>query len=167
MLERSDWMRRWRERAVRALLSRRGARRTVNGVVLRVGRASRHTFTPTYAAGATGYLRQHLRAGMEAWNVGANVGVYTLQLADRVGPDGRVVAFEPNPAARAVLTRNVALNAYQARVEIVPSAVGAEAGRVDFFTSGADGMGRAGRPNPQLSRTARIQVPVTTLDAFA
>ena len=163
----SDWLQRWREPAVRALLSRRGARRTVNGVALRVDPAARHTFTPTYDAGAAEYLRQHLGAGMEAWNVGANVGVYTLQLAARVGPAGRVVAFEPNPAARAVLTRNVALNACQDRVEIVPSAVGAEPGSVDFFTSGADGMGRAGRPNPQLPRTVRIHVPVTTLDTFA
>jgi FkbM family methyltransferase len=31
------------------------------------------------------------------WDVGANVGFYALQFAERVGKSGRVVAFEPNP----------------------------------------------------------------------
>ena len=160
-------LRRWRERGLRAWLSRRGAHRTVNGVVLRVDPSSRHTFTPVYDAGATGYLRSHVREGMEVWNVGANVGVYALQFAHWVGGTGRVVAFEPNPAARALLIRNVTLNRLDGRVEIVSSAVGVEEGTVDFFTSGADGMGRAGRPNPLLAHPDRMQVPVTTLDAVA
>jgi FkbM family methyltransferase len=160
-------LRRWREPVIRALFSRRGVARTVNGIPLRVDPVGRHTFTPIYDAGATSYLRASLREGMEVWNVGANVGVYTLQLAHWVGVTGRVVAFEPNPAARAVLARNVALNALQSRVEIVSSAVGAAAGRVDFFTSGADGMGRAGRPNPKLARTDRFAVAVATLDDVA
>jgi FkbM family methyltransferase len=157
----------WREALVQLLFSRRGVPRTINGIPLRVDPVGRHVFTPVYDQGATAWLRHHLREGMEVWNVGANIGVYALQLAHYVGPSGRVVAFEPNPEARAVLTRNVARNALQTRVEIVPSAVGSAAGTVDFFTSGADGMGRAGRPNPQLPNTLRIQVPVTTLDAFA
>ena len=162
----SAW-RRAREPLVRALLARRGAARTVNGISLRVDPVGRHVFTPIYDEGAAACLRTHLREGMEAWNVGANIGVYALQLAHLVGAAGRVVAFEPNPAAREVLVRNIARNSLQSRVEVVPSAVGSAPGTVDFYTSGADGMGRAGRPNPQLSATDRIEVPVTTLDAFA
>jgi FkbM family methyltransferase len=157
----------WRERIIRTLLARRGIRRTVNGIPLRVDPVGRHVFTSIYDPGAAACLRAHLREGMEAWNVGANIGVYVLQLARHVGMSGRVVAFEPNPAARAVLARNVARNALQARVEVVASAVGAASGTVDFYTAGADGMGRAGRPNPRLPATSRIDVPVTTLDAFA
>jgi FkbM family methyltransferase len=157
----------WRERIVRALLARRGMARTVNGIPLRVDPVGRHVFTPIYDEGAAAWLRSHLRKGMEAWNVGANIGVYALQLAHHVGAAGRIVAFEPNPEARAVLARNIARNALQSRIEVVPSAVGSVPGTVDFYTSGADGMGRAGRPNPRLSATDRIEVPVTTLDAFA
>jgi FkbM family methyltransferase len=157
----------WRERIVRLLLARRGIARTVNGIPLRVDPVGRHVFTASYDEGAAACLRTHLRAGMEAWNVGANIGVYVLQLAHHVGASGRVVAFEPNPAARAVLARNIARNALQSRVEVVASAVGAAPGRVDFYSAGADGMGRAGRPNPRLPATDRIEVPVTTLDAVA
>lgn len=157
----------WREWLIRTLLSRRGVARTVNGIPLRVDPAGRHVFTPVYDEGAAASLRSYLREGMEAWNVGANIGVYALQLAHYVGAAGRVVAFEPNPEARAVLHRNVAFNALHARVEVVPSAVGSAPGTVDFYASGADGMGRAGRPNPRLTKTDRIEVPVTTLDTFA
>jgi FkbM family methyltransferase len=157
----------WREWLIRTVLARRGVARTVNGIPLRVDPAGRHVFTPVYDEGAAAYLRGVVREGMEAWNVGENIGVYALQLAHYVGGAGRVVAFEPNPAARADLQRNIAHNGQQARVEIVPSAVGSAPGTVDFYASGADGMGRAGRPNPQLTTTNRIEVPVTTLDAFA
>jgi FkbM family methyltransferase len=157
----------WREWFIRTLLARRGVARTVNGIPLRVDPAGRHVFTPVYDEGAAAYLRGYLREGMEAWNVGANIGVYALQLAHYVGASGRVVAFEPNPAARAILQRNITHNAVQARVEVVASAVGSAPGTVDFYASGADGMGRAGRPNPQLTKTDRIDVPVTTLDACA
>jgi hypothetical protein len=81
------------------------AARTVNGIPLRVDPVGRHVFTPIYDEGAAACLRTHLREGMEAWNVGANIGVYALQLAHLVGAAGRVVAFEPNPAAREVLAR--------------------------------------------------------------
>ena len=131
-------LQRWREWIVRTVLARRGIARTVNGIPLRVDPIGRHVFTPVYDEGAATYLRGYLRDGMEAWNVGANIGVYALQLAHHVGAAGRVVAFEPNPEARAVLLRNIAHNSLQGRVEVVPSAVGSAPGTVDFYTSGAD-----------------------------
>ena len=162
----SVW-RRVREPLVRALLARRGAARTVNGIPMRVDPVGRQAFTETYDSGAAAYLRGALGPGMEVWNVGANVGVYTLQLAHHVGAAGRVVAFEPNPASRAVLSRNIARNSLQARVEIVPAAVGAAAGTIEFFATGIDGRSRPGAPNPEMAQSHRIQVPVVTLDAFA
>ncbi len=37
-----------------------------------------------------------IRPGDCVWDVGANVGYYTLRFADLVGNDGRVIAFEPS-----------------------------------------------------------------------
>ena len=156
-----------RQAVLRMVTLGRGVPRVVNGIPLRVDIAGRHTFTPVYDAGATAYLRERIRDGDEVWNVGANVGVYALQLAHWVGPAGRVVAFEPNPAARAVLSRNVRFNGLDRRIEVVAAAVGAAPGTVEFFISGTDGMGRAGLPNPRLRHPRRITVPVTTLDDVA
>lgn len=38
-----------------------------------------------------------LRPGDVVWDVGANVGYYTRIFLDRVGPQGKVIAFEPSP----------------------------------------------------------------------
>jgi hypothetical protein len=42
-----------------------------------------------------------------AFDVGANIGYFTSLLARRVGPKGRVLAFEPHPETLRLLRRNV------------------------------------------------------------
>ena len=39
-----------------------------------------------------------LKPGMVAIDVGANVGYFSMLMAERVGSAGRVQAFEPNPS---------------------------------------------------------------------
>ena len=51
-----------------------------------------------------------LAAGDSFVDVGANVGMFTLMAARRVGTDGRVEAFEPNPQAFDRLREAVQLN---------------------------------------------------------
>ncbi len=55
-------------------------------------------------------LQQVLRPGDCFWDVGANIGFYTLTAARVVGPTGRVVAFEPAAHAWQALHTNVILN---------------------------------------------------------
>ncbi len=51
-----------------------------------------------------------LDPGEVFWDVGANVGYFSLVAAARVGDSGQVLAFEPGAAALARLTENVSLN---------------------------------------------------------
>lgn len=55
---------------------------------------------------------QQLRAGDVVFDVGANVGYYTALAAHAVGPQGKVVAFEPEPVNFSTLQRTVALNQF-------------------------------------------------------
>ena len=59
----------------------------------------------TYEAGFDRALISCVRPGDVAWDIGANVGLYTTRLSDAVGPSGCVVAFEPVPACFAELVR--------------------------------------------------------------
>ncbi|HJY75183.1 MAG TPA: FkbM family methyltransferase [Burkholderiales bacterium] len=52
-------------------------------------------------------LDRLLRAGDWALDIGANVGHYTLRMAELAGPTGRVIALEPIPDTFALLTENV------------------------------------------------------------
>ena len=64
-----------------------------------------------------------LQAGDTAVDVGAHVGTFTLSAARRVGPTGRVVAFEPNAKTRELLERNVRQNGFDDRVTVMPYAL--------------------------------------------
>ena len=66
--------------------------------------------TGRYEEGVVALVNRLLRPGDCFIDVGANIGYLTLAGARAVGPTGSVIAFEPLPAARAWLERNVALN---------------------------------------------------------
>jgi len=53
---------------------------------------------------------QVLLPGDVVWDVGANIGVYALFAAKRIGPRGKVIAFEPEPHTRTLFRRNCILN---------------------------------------------------------
>jgi FkbM family methyltransferase len=55
-------------------------------------------------------VRAWLRPGGDFVDVGAHIGMYSVAAALALGDRGRVLAFEPNPAARAQLEANLALN---------------------------------------------------------
>ena len=48
-------------------------------------------------------LSSLLKKGEWAIDIGANVGHYTARFSELVGPEGRVIAFEPVPETFAIL----------------------------------------------------------------
>jgi FkbM family methyltransferase len=52
-------------------------------------------------------MLESLRADDCVWDVGANIGYYTTRIAQRLGPQGKVVAFEPGPIAYAALKKAI------------------------------------------------------------
>lgn len=54
--------------------------------------------------------RRLIRAGDVVIDIGANIGAHTLHLARCVGPNGRVIAFEPTDFAYGKLLKNIQLN---------------------------------------------------------
>lgn len=79
-------------------------------------------------------LLHHARRGTTALDVGANIGLHTVVLARAVGPEGRVVAFEPDPDNLALLRRNIELNELS-NVVVVPKAMSNVRGMVRIFES--------------------------------
>lgn len=65
-------------------------------------------------------------------DVGANIGVYAVAAAKRIGRRGAVVAFEPNLAAATLLTKNLERHGVRDSVEVRADAVGARRGRSTF-----------------------------------
>jgi FkbM family methyltransferase len=68
------------------------------------------------------FLGTRLRSGMTFVDVGANVGLFTIVAAARVGAGGRVFAFECNPELLEYVQRNVAMNWFDDRIQVIPKA---------------------------------------------
>lgn len=58
------------------------------------------------------FLDSFLKPGMTFIDIGANIGAYTVYVAKRVGPNGHVFAFEPDPENFQKLKVNAALNQF-------------------------------------------------------
>jgi FkbM family methyltransferase len=71
-------------------------------------------------------LAELVPSGGVVWDVGANIGFYSL-IASRLVGEGRVVAFEPLPANQEAIRRNLALNGIS-NVELIGIALSDEEG---------------------------------------
>ena len=112
-------------------------------------------------SGLTEFLRSHLRPGMAVIDVGANVGGLTLAAAAAVGETGRVIAYEPGPAAVQVL-RGRCESCPQ--IEIRQAAVSDTCGHTDFFDASNSTSSTlfASVAGPAYER---VRVPVCSLDS--
>ncbi len=109
-------------------------------------------------------FRQLVSPGHVVFDVGANVGFYSLTAASLVGPSGRVVAFEPGPKTASRLRENAALNGFCNHV-VVEAAVSDKPGVLCLHLgedSEASSLYDAGP-----SATGSVEVSVVTLDAYA
>lgn len=113
----------------------------------------------------TRFFRGLVQDGTTVFDVGANVGYYTLQAARRVGPRGRVHAFEPVAATHRRLAENVRLNGWS-NVVLNQAAVADRVGELTVFVADGTNTGASGvAPPPNLSGRTET-VPATTLDAY-
>ena len=114
-------------------------------------------------------LSTQLNEGDTAIDIGAHHGVYSVIMAARCGYSGKVVAFEPDPYARAVLQKNVALNPSIKPPVVEACACSDTIGEVTLYS-------RCGNSQSSLARSAvefqdaqsseEIRVPVVTLDSY-
>ena len=63
-----------------------------------------------WGEGEITFLSQLLRPGDVVIDAGANVGTHSVAFARKVGPRGRVYAFEPQPVIHQILSANVVIN---------------------------------------------------------
>ena len=74
------------------------------------------------------------------WDIGANIGIYSLLLSSAVGKQGKVYAFEPEPQTYDWLCENKTLN-QAVNLETMPIALGASEGEVTLYPAKRAGMG--------------------------
>ena len=142
------------------------------------------TFRLTYAYGAR-YDKQReyepdiylpfaasIKESMTVLDIGAHVGFFTLAAAQRVGPRGQVVAFEPSPETLRLLREHVRLNGWDDRVTVEASVVSDQLGSMTFYTYGDSMAASLSRENVEElnvqhpENAIAVTVPSVTLDQY-
>ena len=82
-----------------------------------------------FAEGENIVMSRYLRAGDVAVDVGANVGTTALAMAQQVGPQGHVIALEPQPVVAHCLAAALAANGLS-QVRLLTVAAGQQSGMV-------------------------------------
>ncbi|HWX52670.1 MAG TPA: FkbM family methyltransferase [Solirubrobacteraceae bacterium] len=108
------------------------------------------------------------------YDIGANIGWYSLLAARVVGPGGGVIAFEPSLANAAMVQANAAGNGLE-NVTVIPAAVSDRDGWATFLGRGSlegrldkdDTQAQAERrANRKWTHDSSAMVPVLTLDSW-
>lgn len=97
-------------------------------------------------------------SGMVVYDIGANVGIYTVLACRAVGPTGRVFAFEPATMNLFYLRENIRANKFS-NCLVIPRAVTDQDGNVPFELTGESCLAR-------ILPGGLLQVPCTSLDSF-
>lgn len=69
-------------------------------------------------------LAELVRPGMIVADIGANIGYFTLLMAELVGPTGQVHAFEPNPRLAELLGKSLLVNGFSRWASLHQTALG-------------------------------------------
>ena len=111
-------------------------------------------------------IAQRLRPGDVFYDLGANIGLFSLMAARCVGDSGLVFSFEPDAVIAERLRRNVARNSFS-QVIVVESGVWSHTGTLDFVTASHASPDRGvGTFLSAGSSAARTPVRVVSLDDF-
>ncbi len=109
---------------------------------------------------------KHLKLGAVVYDVGANIGFFSLIAARLVGPEGMVFAFEPDPDNVSRLREHIEANSLK-QVRVVTSPVWSSNERV-FFARASDHSSRfVGSVTTEGDATEGFYEQAVTLDDFA
>jgi len=111
-------------------------------------------------------LQAALRPNAWCFDIGANIGLMSAPLLD-TERTLQVASVEASPRTAAYLARTIAVSANRDRWHLVPKAVGAAEGEIEFFASAEthgvfDGLKDTGRGHA----TRKVKVPLTRLDTL-
>lgn len=117
-----------------------------------------------YEPGTEDELRSHLVPGGVFVDVGANEGFYCAFASQALGPEGTIIAFEPQSALGPVIRRNVALNGDGRLIlhRAVASDTPGQTVELNIFPASNHGASSVVRRYRYSSRTESVQT--TTVD---
>ncbi len=126
-------------------------------------------FYGTYEPEVTALIQHLAKPGQVWFDVGANIGYYTILLSRLVGPQGWVHAFEPNSVVADYLTQSLVLNDIH-NVCLTRAAVSEISGGEVSLYIPVSKTGDSGQSSllvhESVTHTREVSVPVLSLGAY-
>lgn len=119
----------------------------------------------TYEHASVRILERLVHPGSVVFDIGANIGIFTLPLARAVGQTGTVHAFEPHPRYRQRLLTNLALNNLR-NVVVQDVALGPTAGTAVLHAATQAGSGIASLRGDYGQDEEQFDCRLDTLDNY-
>ncbi|MDH5478821.1 MAG: FkbM family methyltransferase [Nitrospinota bacterium] len=86
-----------------------------------------------YEKDETAFVKQIVREGDTVVDMGANIGYFTIIMAELTGPHGHVYSIEPIPRNAEMIRMSVSENRFQERVDVIQAAASGQAGSINIF----------------------------------
>jgi FkbM family methyltransferase len=109
------------------------------------------------------FCQRKIRKNMTVIDIGANVGYYTVNLANLVGQKGKVFAFEPDPINFSILEKNVHVNNFK-NIILVNKSVSNKLSPTTLFKHPSNPGGHSIIKPENVGE--KITVNTTTLDEY-
>jgi FkbM family methyltransferase len=144
---------------------RRGIPRTYGEHKIRFPARNARYYQADYEPDLFRFLKQNLRAGDTYWDCGAHFGLFSVVASRLVGPTGMVLAFEPTPSVREILTKVVSMNK-AFNVVVRPEALSDRTGETVFYVIDNEAS-NANSLVKQARHSRGITIHTSTIDDIA
>jgi FkbM family methyltransferase len=117
-------------------------------------------FRDAYEPSVRAAIDHYVKEGDHVYDIGANLGLWSLRMLERVGPTGRVCAFEPMPETAERLAQNIKLSGHTNAI-VRSHALGEAAQELTLYVP--DDLGRSSLA-AESEKDKQIKVMVSRLD---
>lgn len=113
------------------------------------------------------FLRKYLKPGDTFFDIGSNIGLFSLHAAQIVTNNGNIHAFEPTPKTFARLMENIELNRYQNIITANNIGISSDIGKLslNISTDGHDAWNTFAKQS-EICFEKKIEIPVEKLDNY-
>lgn len=121
-----------------------------------VGAGEHGYWLGSYEMGKRLAFEREIKPGSTVYDIGANVGYFSLLASILVGESGKVFAFEPLPRNVEFLRKHISINKLS-NIEVIEAAVSSQSGEAFFDLGASTAMGH-------LSDSGGLEIQMVSLD---
>jgi FkbM family methyltransferase len=146
--------------------SGKGVARKINNMTIRFPAKWSRYYESDYEADNYTFLQQQAKPGMHIIDIGAHLGLFSSTSSQLVGPEGKIICFEPTPGTYAVLKETLRLN-HCDNVTALQAAVSSKEGTATFYISSTAGCNSNSLIKNNLSKqSSAYDVRLVTIDGI-